>query len=221
MGGGIQRTRRLVKQHGLVAIIRGDFQPSELMDIVEVLLGNGIQAVEITLNTPGALKGIASVRERFQSALVGAGTVRTRADAEAALGAGAEFLVSPNFDPDSVAYSTSRDTLHLPGVFTASEADRAYRVGCLMMKLFPSNVLGPAYLKALRAPLDDIDFVPTGGIDATNLKDYHKVGAAAFGIGAALVKNARQTPAELSALAVRARTLMDALRQARETEVTS
>ncbi|MCH2666727.1 MAG: bifunctional 4-hydroxy-2-oxoglutarate aldolase/2-dehydro-3-deoxy-phosphogluconate aldolase [Deinococcales bacterium] len=219
MGAGIQRTRQLIKQHGLIAIIRGDFRASELIDIAEVLIGNGIQAIEITLNTPDALKGITSLREQFQDVLVGAGTVRTVADAEAAVSAGAEFLVSPNLDLKSLAYSTSQETLHLPGVFTASEADLAYQTGCLMMKLFPSNVLGPAYLKALRAPLDNIDFVPTGGIDANNLKDYHKVGAAAFGIGAALVKNVRQTPTELSALSVRARTLTEALRKAREMEV--
>ena len=98
MGAGIQRTRQLIKQHGLIAIIRGDFRASELIDIAEVLIGNGILAIEITLNTPDALKGITSLREQFQDVLVGAGTVRTVADAEAVLGAGAEFLVSPNLD---------------------------------------------------------------------------------------------------------------------------
>jgi 2-dehydro-3-deoxyphosphogluconate aldolase/(4S)-4-hydroxy-2-oxoglutarate aldolase len=135
--------------------------------------------------------------------LIGAGTVRTLEEVNAALDAGAQFLVSPNFDPASVARSREAGVLHLPGVFTASEAQAAYAAGCQMVKLFPADALGPRYLKALRAPLNDIDFVPTGGIEAANIADFVRAGAVAFGVGSSLVKSADQDLADLREKAAR------------------
>ncbi|CAG0975607.1 partial 2-dehydro-3-deoxyphosphogluconate aldolase / (4S)-4-hydroxy-2-oxoglutarate aldolase, partial [Anaerolineae bacterium] len=136
----------------------------------------------------------------------GAGTIRRVAHVDEALALGAQFIVSPNFDPASVARSQAANVLHLPGVATPTEAETAFAAGCAMLKLFPADVLGgPTYLKAIRAPLDDIAFVPTGGIEPGNAGLYRRAGAAALGLGGSLVSR-NWTP---ETLASRARALVD------------
>jgi 2-dehydro-3-deoxyphosphogluconate aldolase/(4S)-4-hydroxy-2-oxoglutarate aldolase len=210
-------TAEKLKTDGLVAIIRGDFSLAEQRTIAEALSEGGVRALEVTLNTKDALEGVAQLRRDFSDLLVGAGTVRTATQARAALAAGAQFLIAPCFDRETVSVAHDAGTLILPGIFTATEAQTAFRAGCTMLKLFPADALGPKYLKALRAPLDDIDFVPTGGVDPETIGAFHAAGAAAFGIGSYLVKNGRVTDAEAAALASRARKLREALEQARGT----
>ena len=206
-------TAERVREAGIIAILRGAFSGDELGDIAEALVSGGVWVLEVTLNTTQALGGIERLRGLLgDRALVGAGTVRTEREVDASLDAGAQFLVSPNFDPASVARSRARKALHLPGVFTGSEAQAAFGAGCNLVKLFPADALGPAYLKALRAPLDDIGFVPTGGVDVTNLGDYVRAGAVAVGVGSALVRGPGQAPTELSE---RAAGLVAALERAR------
>jgi 2-dehydro-3-deoxyphosphogluconate aldolase/(4S)-4-hydroxy-2-oxoglutarate aldolase len=193
-----------IRQTGIIAIIRGDFPFERLLAIAGAIAEGGVSVVEVTLNSRGALEGIAALRRQAgDDMLIGAGTVRTLEEVNAALDAGAQFLVSPNFDPASVARSREAGVLHLPGVFTASEAQAAYAAGCQMVKLFPADALGPPYLKALRAPLNDIDFVPTGGIEAANIADFVRAGAVAFGVGSSLVKSADQDLADLREKAAR------------------
>ncbi len=190
---------RWIKSDGLIAIVRGNFPLSHLLAIAETLHANGLAVMEITLNSAGALEAIGLLREQAgDDMLIGAGTVRTAADLEAALAAGAQFTVAPNFDAATVQWAQARGMLHLPGVFTATEAETAFRAGCRMVKLFPSDVVGPKYLAALRAPLPDIEFVPTGGIDRHNIAEYRRLGSAAAGIGSALVTGPQQTMADLA-----------------------
>lgn len=206
-------TIEAIKQAGLIAIVRGDFGAERLMQIAETLYNSGILAVEITLNSTGALESIEKLRSAAPAdALIGAGTVRTPTQVQQAIDAGAQFLISPNFDPASVALSQRQDIPHLPGVFTASEVQSAHAAGCQLVKLFPADMLGPAYIKALRAPLDDVGFAPTGGINAKNIGDYVAAGAVAFGIGSALVKGKDQSIAELKNNAAQ---LIEALASAR------
>jgi 2-dehydro-3-deoxyphosphogluconate aldolase/(4S)-4-hydroxy-2-oxoglutarate aldolase len=202
MAGNIDKTSALIAEQGLVAIVRGNFPAQKLFEIADTLLASSVLALEVTLNTSGALEGIRLLRERYgERMLIGAGTVRTAAQFEQALDAGAQFTVAPNFDPATVALSLAHDVLHLPGVFTPTEAQTAYAAGCKMLKLFPSDVVGPQYLKALRAPLDDILFVPTGGVTPDNVGDYIRAGAAAVGLGGALVTGPNQSMDDLAARA--------------------
>ena len=188
-----------IKSDGLIAIVRGNFPLSHLLAIAETLHCNGLAVMEITLNSAGALEAIGRLREQAgDDMLIGAGTVRTLADLEAAWDAGAQFSVAPNFDAATVELALASGMLHLPGVFTATEAETAFRAGCRMVKLFPSDVVGPKYLAALRAPLPDIEFVPTGGIDRHNIIEYRRLGAVAAGIGSALVTGPQQTMADLA-----------------------
>ena len=194
-----------VRAEGLIGIVRGNFSQSQILAIGEVLLAASTPVMEVTLNTTSALDAIRALRQQFgDKLLVGAGTVRTAEQFKHALAAGAQFTVAPNLDLATVAQALEHDLLHLPGVFTPTEAQNAFVAGCRMVKLFPSEIVGPRYLKALRAPLDDIDLVPTGGITPENIAEYVKAGAAAAGIGSALVTGPQQA---LDDLATRARAL--------------
>ena len=201
-----------IKNSGVIAILRGDFSVEDMLRIGEALMQGTVTVMEVTLNSPAALVALPRLRKHFgDEMLVGAGTVREVDQARKAREAGAQFLVSPNLDLDTVSFARTNELLHLPGVFTATEAQTAFAAGCRMLKLFPMEAFtnGPAYLKALRAPLNDIDFVPTGGISLENIADYARAGAVAVGLGSKLVLSRGQTSKDLTGRA-------QALRQAWE-----
>ena len=186
----IETTRQQIKQSGIIAILRGDYSAEELLHIGDALLAGTVTAMEVTLNSPSAWTALPLLRKHFgENMLIGAGTVRNASLARRAVDAGAQFMVSPNFEAETVAVARSQGVLHLPGIFTPSEAQNAFVAGCQMLKLFPMDFFGPAYLKVLRGPLDDIDFVPTGGISLENIGEYARAGAAAVGMGSQLVGN--------------------------------
>ena len=191
-----------VRRGGIIAILRGDFAVDDMLRLGEALLAGSVNIMEVTLNSAQALAALPVLRQRLGSdMLVGAGTVRWATQVQPALEAGAQFLVSPNFDPDTVARAKAAGLLHLPGIFTPTEAQTAFASGCAMVKLFPADTVGPAYLKALRAPLDDIEFVPTGGISLDNIAAYARAGASAVGLGSQLITGRSQPSAELTARA--------------------
>jgi 2-dehydro-3-deoxyphosphogluconate aldolase/(4S)-4-hydroxy-2-oxoglutarate aldolase len=195
----IEKSIEGIKACGIVAIIRGDYSTDDMIRIGEALIAGGVTVMEVTLNSTSALDGLPLLRKQFKdNMLIGAGTVRNVKQAEQAIDAGAEFLVSPNFDLESVRYSQNKNVLHLPGVFTATEAQAAFDADCRVLKLFPMEAAGPAYLKALRAPLNDIDFVPTGGISLENIAEYARAGAIAVGMGSKLVLNKAQPSEDLT-----------------------
>jgi 2-dehydro-3-deoxyphosphogluconate aldolase/(4S)-4-hydroxy-2-oxoglutarate aldolase len=197
-----------IRKTGLVAIVRGNFSKEQVLNIGQVLHDNGVPVMEVTLNTTSALESITQLREQFGDRMViGAGTVRTAAQFDQALAAGAQFTVAPNLDLETVRAALQNDILHLPGVFTPTEAQTAFVAGCKIVKLFPSDIMGPRYIKAIRAPLDDIGIVPTGGISADNIGEYIKAGIVAAGIGSALVTGPTQ---DLDDLAQRAQALRQA-----------
>lgn len=207
--------RRIVER-GLVAIVRGAHTPDELVSVAGALWRGGIHIVEITLDSAHARDGIRRVGDTFgEDMLLGAGTVRSPADVDRALEAGAEFLVSPALLPEVVAAAHDRSCLILPGVLTPSEIERAASAGCRLLKLFPAGSLGASYLRALRGPLSDISFMPTGGIGSDDLTDFVAAGAAAFGIGSALVRDVAIDDGELERIEAAAGALVALLAEAR------
>jgi 2-dehydro-3-deoxyphosphogluconate aldolase/(4S)-4-hydroxy-2-oxoglutarate aldolase len=183
-----------IRQGGMIAIVRGNFETSQLIEIARTIAEVGFTAMEVTLNSPGAGGHIAALSSAMgDRMLIGAGTVRTAAQVEEAISAGAQFLVSPGCDPASVARSLAEGVLHLPGVFTPSEAQQAAAAGARMLKLFPADFLGPEYLKAMRAPLDDVAFVPTGGVTPENAGEWRRAGAVAVALGSTLITGPLQT----------------------------
>jgi 2-dehydro-3-deoxyphosphogluconate aldolase/(4S)-4-hydroxy-2-oxoglutarate aldolase len=143
------------------------------VDLARALVDGGIRVLEVTLRTKAALAAMRRMRDEVPGAIVGAGTLRNRAQLEAALDAGAQFGVSPGLTPELAAAARNAKLTLLPGVATASEAMRAQDEGFDILKLFPAEAVGGIkLLKSLAGPLPDLRFCPTGGIDLVKAKDY-------------------------------------------------
>ena len=189
-------------QERLLVIIRGA-DPEAAVATSLVLLRSGIRFLEVSLVTADALGVIAEVaRSAPDGAVIGAGTVLTRDDVTRAAEAGARFVVTPAVT-ESVAESVAVGIPVLAGAFTPTEALTAMRLGAAAVKLFPSALGGPAYLRALRDPLPDVPFVPVGGVDVSLAAEYLAVGAIAVGVGSPLVGDAVRG-GDLDALRARA-----------------
>ena len=151
----------------------------------------GLEVVEITFTMPGAARAIERLRKDHPGTLVGAGTVRTQAELQEAVGAGAQFLVAPSLNPMLLESAQRRGPVMLPGVFTASEIDLALRLGAEVLKLFPAEPSGPEYLAAMLQPFPAARLVPTGGVSAQNASAYLRAGAAALAMGSSLFPERR------------------------------
>lgn len=209
----IDEAIRRIKISGIIAMIRGSFTATQLIEIANALCVGGVDVLEITLNSPNALTLLTTLQgELGGQMLIGAGTIRNTEQAKEALDAGAKFLVSPNLDLPTATYAKAQAVLYLPGVFTATESATAFAAGCSLVKLFPADAMGPAYLKALRAPLDDVGFVPTGGVTLSNIAEYARAGAVAVGIGGALVSETDSAPQRVQTRAAQFRAAWDAVR---------
>ena len=167
-----------------IAIGRG-LAPERVVEIGAGLVAGGIRAFEITLNSPAALTAIASLSGRFDAdeLLIGAGTVLTMEAANAAIDAGARFIVMPHLDPEIVATLALRGIAVFPGAFTPTEILRAWRAGATAVKLFPASAVGPTFVRELRGPLPEIPLIPTGGVTIETAPAFIAAGAAAIGIG--------------------------------------
>ena len=181
----------------LVAILRG-LQPAEALAVGQALVDAGWDLIEVPLNSPQPLQSIATLRQAFPQALVGAGTVLTPEDVRQVQAAGGELIVSPNFNPAVVAEAVRLGMVCLPGVMTASEAFAALAAGASGLKIFPAEMITPQVLKALRAVLPAETLVlPVGGISPLNMPAFRTAGASGFGIGSALFKPG-MTPAQVA-----------------------
>ncbi|MEN3306897.1 MAG: 2-dehydro-3-deoxyphosphogluconate aldolase / (4S)-4-hydroxy-2-oxoglutarate aldolase [Micromonosporaceae bacterium] len=194
----------------VVAILRG--RRAEHLDrVLDTLVDAGVTTLEVTLNTPGALDCLRRAGGRMPAGVrLGAGTVRRVSDVDEAVAAGATFLVSPHTDPAIAARARQAEVDFLPGAFTATEVATAWSLGARAVKLFPARLGGPQYLRDLREPLDDVVFVPTGGVTAESVGDWFAAGAAAVGLGGPLLGDALET-GDLRGLRERAERLMAAV----------
>jgi 2-dehydro-3-deoxyphosphogluconate aldolase/(4S)-4-hydroxy-2-oxoglutarate aldolase len=189
----------------VVAILRAG-SAERFGDVARVIVEQGIGAVELTLTTPGALDALRSLRDCDLPGLaLGAGTVTTAAQLADAADAGATYVVTPALVPEVLAAGAERGVPVLCGAFTATEALAAHRGGASMVKLFPASLGGPAYLAALRQPLPDVPFVPTGGVHLDDVPAWFASGAVAVAVGGPLVGDACTLGGDLAALAERAR----------------
>jgi len=179
-------TLEQIRTHRVVAILRG-CDPAHVLPIVEALYAGGIRLLEITLNSRDALHAIEQTSRKWgDKLLVGAGTVLTPDEAGSAIAAGAKFILSPSLDIPTIQTTNQLGALSIPGAFTATEIVTAWRNGAGMVKVFPASV-GPSYFRDLRGPLPHIPLMPTGGVNLGNIRQFQMAGAAAFGIGSALV----------------------------------
>jgi len=172
---------------GIVAILRA---PSGelLADVAESLLEGGIDVIEVTFTVPRVLDVIETVRDRLgDRILLGAGTVLDAESARSAMLAGAEFVVTPTVNRSAIETCRRYDKLVMAGAMTPTEILTAWEMGSDIVKVFPADVGGPGFLKAVHGPLPHIRLLPTGGVNLETIDDFLAAGAAAVGLGTALV----------------------------------
>jgi len=176
-----------LKETKIIAIVRGI--PEDKADAAaEALWEGGVRFLEVTMNTPGALNIIRRWRDRFDGRVnIGAGTVLDADLAAAAIKAGAEFLITPNTDEDTIKHAVNAGIPIVPGAMTPTEIVQAWKFGAQAVKVFPSGTLGASYIKELQGPLSHIPMVATGGVTLDNMATYAASGAYAFGLGGSLV----------------------------------
>lgn len=205
-----------IRETGIVGILRG-VPEAKTIDVVEALAAGGVDAVEVTADTDGALETIARLRDVFDRSevLVGAGTVLDGETAVAALRSGAEFVVTPSFDPEVVEACNRYGAVVAPGVMTPTEALDAYEAGADLLKIFPASTLGPGHVRSIRGPLDQLPLVPTGGVGLDNVGDFIEAGAAGVGVGSSLVDADAVAAEDYAALRGRAESFREAIERAR------
>ncbi|GAB3901000.1 bifunctional 4-hydroxy-2-oxoglutarate aldolase/2-dehydro-3-deoxy-phosphogluconate aldolase [Larkinella knui] len=167
----------------LIGIVR-NVAAEDVVEMLPIYRKSGLTTIEITLNTAGAEDLIRYALEHESTGLnIGAGTVCTEQDLERALAAGAQFIVTPIINETVIRACVERGVPIFPGAFTPSEIYKAWSLGATMVKVFPAATLGPAYLKEVKAPLNQVKLVPTGGISLANMTDFLKAGADGLGVG--------------------------------------
>jgi 2-dehydro-3-deoxyphosphogluconate aldolase / (4S)-4-hydroxy-2-oxoglutarate aldolase len=172
---------------GVVAIIRAD-NSEQLIDASRALIDGGVSSIEVTMTTPNALKVIADVCRTFgDKALVGVGSVLDVKTAEAALAAGAEYVITPVLKPEVIAFCNKVGKPIFAGSYTPTEAQTAYELGADFIKIFPAEGLGTKYIQSIRGPLPHLKIVPTGGVDVSTAGDFIKAGCVAVAAGSTLV----------------------------------
>src|SRR3954454_22626109 len=176
-------TLKRILEGGIVAVVRAESGES-LARVVKALADGGVTAAEITFTVPDAIDVIRQVRQEIGDAVVlGAGTVLDTETARVALLAGAEYIVSPTVNVEVIRLCRRYDKAIMPGVFTPTEVLTAWEAGADIVKIFPADLGGPAYLKALRGPLPQVRVMPTGGVDLNTAESFLKAGACCLGVG--------------------------------------
>lgn len=164
--------REALYQCGIIPVVVID-DASHAKRLGEALLNGGLRAAEVTFRTEAAEKTIRILKDNYPELLVGAGTVLTTEQADRAIGAGSDFIVSPGLNPRVTAHVLDRNVPMIPGVLTPSEIEAALEFGLSELKFFPAEPSGGLkMIEALAAPYGNVRFMPTGGINETNVKEY-------------------------------------------------
>ncbi len=172
---------------GIIAIVRSP-DSQQLAEVVRALAEGGVTTAEITMTVPDALGVLRQVRKALGNrVLLGAGTILDAETARAALLAGAEYLVTPTLNLDVIRLCLRYGKLVMPGAFTPTEILTAWEAGADIVKVFPAEVVGPAFFRAMRGPLPQVRLMPTGGVDVNTADEFLRAGACCLGIGTQLV----------------------------------
>jgi 2-dehydro-3-deoxyphosphogluconate aldolase/(4S)-4-hydroxy-2-oxoglutarate aldolase len=207
-----------IERTGLIAIVRLD-SSAELVQAAKAIAAGGVTVIEFTLTTPGALRTIeAAAKELGGEVLIGAGTVLDAETARAAILAGAEFVVAPTLNTDVIEMCHRYDKVVIPGAYTPTEILTAWEHGADFVKLFPAEVGGPAFLKAVRAPLPQVKLIPVGGVSVETAGPFIRAGAAALGVGSNLVDKKAVAEGRFAQLTAVAQALSKAVQEARRSD---
>jgi len=181
------QTIQKILNPGVIAVIRAD-SSAQLMNVADALVKGGAPTMEVTMTTPNALQVISDVRAKFGDAIcMGVGTVLDTETARAAILAGAEYVVTPTLNVEVIKLCRRYAKPIIAGAYTPTEALTAWEAGADFIKIFPADQLGPNYIKALKAPLPQLEIIPTGGVDLNTAGDFIKAGCAAVAAGSSFV----------------------------------
>ncbi|MDD3705108.1 MAG: bifunctional 4-hydroxy-2-oxoglutarate aldolase/2-dehydro-3-deoxy-phosphogluconate aldolase [Clostridiaceae bacterium] len=190
----MERIKTIMKiaNEGVVAVIRAESK-EEGLRIVDAVKQGGIKTLEVTMTVPGAVDIIKEISEHYKNddVLIGAGTVLDPETARACILAGAKYIVSPSLNPETVKLCNRYRIPVMPGIMTVKEAIEALELGAEIIKVFPGSAFGPDIIKAFKGPVPQGNFMPTGGVSLSNVKDWIKAGAVAVGTGGDLTKGAK------------------------------
>jgi 2-dehydro-3-deoxyphosphogluconate aldolase/(4S)-4-hydroxy-2-oxoglutarate aldolase len=178
----------MIRREKIIAIVRG-VQKEHIIEAARAVFKAGIKLLEVTCNTKGVFEMIKLLNEKLGDKMViGAGTATATDLCKKALKAGAKFIVAPDVNPDVIDYCVKKDVAVLPGAATATEILAAKRHGAKMVKLFPASAIGLDYIKALRGPIDDVDFVAVGGVRPETIGDFFAAGCIAIAAGDSVIR---------------------------------
>jgi 2-dehydro-3-deoxyphosphogluconate aldolase/(4S)-4-hydroxy-2-oxoglutarate aldolase len=206
------QVRQRILDIGIIPVVRAT-SAREAILAVEAVAAGGIPVAELTMTVPGAIDVIAGlVRTMGADVIVGAGTVLDAETARKCIDAGAEFIVSPGFDLETVKLAKRLGKLVMAGALTPTEVITAWKAGCDFVKIFPcGNVGGARYIKALKGPLPQVPMIPTGGVNLETAADFLRAGADALGVGAELVAPAALKSGDCSEITRLARCFLAAI----------
>ncbi|MGC3020314.1 hypothetical protein [Brevibacterium sp. FAM 24630] len=206
---------RAIHDTGAVLIIRLDSE-DEALAVAHAAIAGGIRALEITLSVPGAKRIITALSEEYsaQGVVIGAGTVLDAQSAYSCIEAGAQMLVSPNLDRGMLEVANRYQAVSISGAFTPTEVVETLSAGADIVKLFPTEISGPGYLKTVRAPLAQAPILPAGSATPENVSEWIDAGAAAIGVGSSVTKAARSS-GDYGDVTTAARTMLAAIASAR------
>ncbi|WP_138417940.1 bifunctional 4-hydroxy-2-oxoglutarate aldolase/2-dehydro-3-deoxy-phosphogluconate aldolase [Sinomonas gamaensis] len=180
----------VLAQNPVIAVLRAS-HASEYAPVLDALVAGGVRSIELTLTTQGVLDELAGLRTRFSDvAEIGVGTVTTVEEAERAIDAGAEYLVTPVTYPEIVEHAVQRGIAIYPGGLTPTELHTGWRLGATAVKLFPASAVGPSYIGQLRGPFPDLAVIPSGGVAIDTAPDWIEAGAVAVSLGGPLIGDA-------------------------------
>ena len=225
---GAGYTRRLVvnemgvvagqlAQAGVIAIVRAA-SAEGLVEAAGALYAGGLRAMEVTLNTPGALQAIVAVRAAWPEMVCGAGTILNAGDAVAAIGAGAQFIVTPTLQIETIAVCHARGAPVVMGCASPTEALAAHRAGAAFIKVFPAGRFGLSHIAAVLEELPQLRLVPTGGVTPENLHEFFAAGCPAVGVGSNLVSKGLLAARDWAGLTAAARRFAEAVAAARSAQ---
>ncbi|MGC9468544.1 MAG: bifunctional 4-hydroxy-2-oxoglutarate aldolase/2-dehydro-3-deoxy-phosphogluconate aldolase [Anaerolineae bacterium] len=205
----------LIRETGIIAIMRAN-SSDQLIAAADAIKAGGVRVIEVTMTTPGALDVIKEATARYgEDVLFGAGSVLDAETARAAILAGAGFIVAPTLSLSTVELCSRYGVPAVPGIFTPTEALTAWEAGADMVKLFPASIGGPGLVKAILAPLPQLEIVPVGGVNLGTAADFVRNGAAALGVGSSLVNQKLLDANDMAELTRRAGAFIAAVKEGR------
>ncbi|HPQ45961.1 MAG TPA: bifunctional 2-keto-4-hydroxyglutarate aldolase/2-keto-3-deoxy-6-phosphogluconate aldolase [Clostridia bacterium] len=204
-----------ITDNGLVAVVRAE-SAEKAYRIFDACIEGGVAAIEITFTVPGAHKIIEDLSSKYQSGeiILGAGTVLDPETARIAILSGAQYIVSPNINLETIKLCNRYQVPSMPGAMTINEIILAMEAGADIIKIFPGNLFGPSIIKSVKGPIPQAQMMPTGGVEVDNVEEWIKAGAVAVGAGSSLTKGAKT--GDYAAITATAKEFLKKIKEARE-----